>query len=131
MLGKFQRLELVLKQEVMSSTENGEPSHIDDTVIEEQAPKLKKPTLYQVILLNDDFTPMDFVVDVLQLFFYMDADKATQIMLNIHTKGKGVCGVFTKDVAETKAMQVNEFSRENQHPLMCEIEPIDNDDDNQ
>lgn len=125
MLGKFQQFELILKQDVKSSVGSNEPSYIDDTVVEEQSPKLKKPTLYQVILLNDDFTPMDFVIDVLQLFFYMDVEKATRIMLNIHTKGKGVCGIFTKDVAETKAMQVNSFSRENEHPLMCEIEPVD------
>ena len=88
----------------------------------EAKPKIKKPPLYKVILLNDDFTPMDFVVDVLQRFFRMDQEKATQIMLHVHTRGKGVCGVFTRDVAETKVQQVNSYSREHQHPLLCALE---------
>lgn len=85
-------------------------------------PKTKKPSLYKVLLLNDDYTPMDFVVTVLEVFFAMDTDKATQVMLQVHRRGKGVCGVFTRDIAETKAHQVNEFSRENQHPLVCTVE---------
>ena len=85
-------------------------------------PALKKPSLYRVTLLNDDYTPMDFVVDVLRSFFGMNVEKATQIMLKVHTEGKGVCGVFSKDVAETKAAQVNEYSRECEQPLMCSVE---------
>ena len=88
-------------------------------------PKLKKPPLYRVIIFNDDYTPMEFVVYVLQTFFGIDRDKATQIMLAIHTHGKGVCGIFTKEVAETKSVQVNNFARENEHPLISEIEPVD------
>ena len=88
-------------------------------------PKLKKPPLYRVIIFNDDYTPMEFVVYVLQTFFGIDRDKATQIMLAIHTHGKGVCGIFTKEVAETKSAQVNNFARENEHPLISEIEPLD------
>ena len=88
-------------------------------------PKLKKPSLYRVIIFNDDYTPMEFVVYVLQTFFGIDRDKATQIMLAIHTHGKGVCGIFTKEVAETKSAQVNNFARENEHPLISEIEPLD------
>ena len=88
-------------------------------------PKLKKPPLYRVIIFNDDYTPMEFVVYVLQTFFGIDRDKATQIMLAIHTHGKGVCGIFTKEVAETKSVQVNNFARENEHPLTSEIEPVD------
>ena len=88
-------------------------------------PKLKKPPLYRVIIYNDDYTPMEFVVYVLQTFFGIDRDKATQIMLAIHTHGKGVCGIFTKEVAETKSAQVNNFARENEHPLISEIEPVD------
>ena len=88
-------------------------------------PKLKKPPLYRVIIFNDDFTPMEFVVYVLQIFFGIDTDKATQIMLSIHTHGKGVCGIFTKEVAETKSAQVNNFARENEHPLISEIEQVD------
>ena len=88
-------------------------------------PKLKKPPLYRVVIFNDDYTPMEFVVYVLQTFFGIDRDKATQIMLAIHTHGKGVCGIFTKEVAETKSAQVNNFGRENEHPLISEIEPVD------
>ena len=88
-------------------------------------PKLKKPPLYRVVIINDDYTPMEFVVYVLQTFFGIDRDKATQIMLAIHTHGKGVCGIFTKEVAETKSAQVNNFARENEHPLISEIEPVD------
>ncbi len=85
-------------------------------------PKLKKPPLYKVIILNDDYTPMEFVVLVLETFFDMDREKATRVMLHVHTRGVGVCGVFTKDVAETKVSQVNDYSRSNQHPLMCTME---------
>lgn len=85
-------------------------------------PKLAKPPLYKVVLFNDDYTPMDFVIDVLCTFFNMNVEKATQIMLKVHTEGKAVCGVFTKDVAETKAEQVNEYSRECEQPLLCNVE---------
>ena len=88
-------------------------------------PKLKKPPLYRVIIFNDDYTPMEFVVYVLQIFFGIHRDKATQIMLAIHTQGKGVCGIFTKEVAETKSSQVNNFARESEHPLISEIEPVE------
>lgn len=90
--------------------------------IQEAKPKLKRPPLYKVVLLNDDFTPMDFVIEILTEYFSMNEDKATQIMLQVHTQGVGVCGVFTKDVAETKVQIVNDYSRENHHPLMCEME---------
>jgi ATP-dependent Clp protease adaptor protein ClpS len=90
--------------------------------VQEQKPELKKPPLYKVILLNDDYTPMEFVVQVLEHFFQMDREKATQVMLHVHTRGKGVCGVFGKDVAETKVAQVNDFSRSHQHPLLCTME---------
>lgn len=85
-------------------------------------PKIEKPPLYKVILINDDYTPMEFVVDVLRSFFHMNVEKATQIMLKVHTEGKGVCGVFSKDLAETKAAQVNGYSRECEQPLLCSIE---------
>ena len=91
-------------------------------VVEEVKPRLKKPPLYKVVLLNDDYTPMEFVVEVLQTFFRMDRSRATQIMLHVHTRGKGVCGVFTFEIAETKAAQVNDYSREHQHPLLCTLE---------
>jgi ATP-dependent Clp protease adaptor protein ClpS len=94
----------------------------DGVAVEEVKPKLKQPPLYKVIILNDDFTPMDFVVEVLQKFFGMDLGMATQIMLHVHTRGMGVCGVYTRDVAETKVHQVNNYARENQHPLLCTME---------
>ncbi|OGT75017.1 MAG: ATP-dependent Clp protease adaptor ClpS [Gammaproteobacteria bacterium RIFCSPLOWO2_02_FULL_57_10] len=85
-------------------------------------PKVTHPPLYKVVLFNDDYTPMDFVVDVLCSFFGMNVEKATQIMLKVHTEGKAVCGVFSKDVAETKAQQVNDYSRECEQPLLCNVE---------
>tara|TARA_B100000700_G_C15024527_1_gene847463 strand:+ start:687 stop:1049 length:363 start_codon:yes stop_codon:yes gene_type:complete len=97
------------------------------TVSLAEKPKLKKPPLYRVLIFNDDYTPMEFVVYVLQSFFGYDRDKATQIMLAVHTQGRGVCGIFTKEVAETKSSQVNNFARENEHPLISEIEPVDED----
>ena len=87
--------------------------------------KLKPPSLYRVVMLNDDFTPMDFVVEVLQRFFGMDLDKATTTMLQVHTKGKAQCGTFSKDVAQTKASQVMRYAQQHDHPLKCEIEPVD------
>ena len=90
--------------------------------VEEARPKLKKPPLFRVVLLNDDYTPMEFVVHVLEQFFGMNREKATQVMLHVHTRGMGVCGVFSKDIAETKVAQVNEHSRANQHPLLCTLE---------
>tara|TARA_B100001013_G_scaffold332471_1_gene248722 strand:+ start:121 stop:486 length:366 start_codon:yes stop_codon:yes gene_type:complete len=98
-----------------------------DIAVATVKPKIKKPPLYRVIIFNDDYTPMEFVVYVLQTFFGIDRDKATQIMLEVHTNGKGVCGIFTKEVAETRSAQVNNFARENEHPLISEIEPVDED----
>ncbi len=98
------------------------PKHDDGLAVQEAKPELKRPPLYKVILLNDDFTPMDFVIEVLMDFFAMPEDKATQVMLQIHTQGLGVCGTYTKDVAETKVVIVNEYSREHQHPLLCAME---------
>ncbi len=90
--------------------------------VETAKPKLKRPPMYKVILLNDDYTPMEFVVEVLETFFAMGREKATQIMLHVHTRGKGVCGVYTREVAETKVALVNDFSRGHQHPLLCAME---------
>ena len=91
------------------------------------APELKMPPLYKVLLLNDDYTPMEFVVEVLQMFFGMDQEKATQIMLAVHTTGEATCGIYTRDVAETKSARVNQYAQDNKHPLMSEIEAIDDD----
>jgi len=91
-------------------------------MVETGRPEVAPPPRYQVLLLNDDYTPMDFVVTVLQQFFALDLEKATQVMLHVHTRGRGVCGVYTREVAESKVAQVNEFSRMNQHPLLCTME---------
>lgn len=95
----------------------------DGLALEEAKPKVKKPPRYKVVLLNDDYTPMDFVVDLLQRFFRLQNDAAVQVMLQVHTKGKGVCGVFSREVAETKVQLVQDYAREQQHPLQVEMEP--------
>ncbi|MEM7611359.1 MAG: ATP-dependent Clp protease adapter ClpS [Pseudomonadota bacterium] len=92
------------------------------SVVEEVRPKLAKPPLYRVVLLNDDYTPMEFVVQILEQVFGHDRTLATRIMLEVHTKGKGVCGVFTFDVAETKVAQVSQAAEHHQHPLLCTME---------
>lgn len=81
--------------------------------------------MYNVVLLNDDYTPMEFVVLILETFFSLTRETATRIMLNVHTQGKGICGTFTRDIAETKTAQVNDFARENNHPLLCTMEEAD------
>ena len=93
-----------------------------DLAVQEAKPKVKKPPLYKVLMLNDDYTPMEFVVHVLEQFFSLDRPTATRIMLEVHTRGKGVCGLFTHEIAETKVSQVNAYARENQHPLLCTLE---------
>ncbi len=95
--------------------------------VQSAKPQLKPPPLYKVVLLNDDYTPMEFVVEILEFFFGMSREKATQVMLAVHTQGKGVCGIFTRDIAETKAAQVNQYAKEHQHPLLAEIEALDDD----
>lgn len=94
----------------------------DGLVVEEARPKVKQPPMYKVVLLNDDYTPMEFVVHILENFFNMGREQATRVMLNVHSHGKGVCGVFTREVSETKVSQVNEYARMNNHPLLCDIE---------
>jgi ATP-dependent Clp protease adaptor protein ClpS len=97
----------------------------DDTgtgVVTKTAPKTKKPSLYKVLMLNDDYTPMEFVVHCLQRFFKMTIEDATQVMLHVHQKGVGVCGIFTFEVAETKVTQVMDFAKQHQHPLQCTME---------
>jgi ATP-dependent Clp protease adaptor protein ClpS len=88
-------------------------------------PKLRRPPMYKVIILNDDYTPMEFVVHVLERFFGMNREKATQIMLTIHTSGSAVVGIFPRDIAETKSEQVNQYAQENHHPLLSKIEMTD------
>ncbi|EED36410.1 ATP-dependent Clp protease adaptor protein ClpS [Luminiphilus syltensis NOR5-1B] len=105
------------------------PGRDEGVAIAPAKPKLKRPPLYRVILLNDDYTPMEFVVEVLERFFSMNRDKATQVMLAVHTQGKGVCGIYPRDIAETKAAQVNQCAKEHQHPLLCEVEPAQDDEE--
>lgn len=104
------------------SDRDNEDGESGTSVIAKVKPKVKKPSLYRVLLLNDDFTPMEFVVEVLARFFQMDLEAATQVMLHVHQNGVGECGVYTYEVAETKVTQVMDFSRQNQHPLQCVME---------
>ena len=98
----------------------------DLLVLERQTePVTQKPPLFSVVLFNDDYTPMGFVVEVLGIFFGMSYEQATQIMLAIHTTGSAPCGVFTRDIAETKSAQVNQYAQDNQHPLVSDIEVLD------
>ena len=96
--------------------------HGHGLVVEEAQPRVKRPPLYQVVLLNDDYTPMEFVVWILQSLFYKSRDEATRVMLEVHHHGKGIAGVFTHDVARTKAVQVEQLARKHEHPLACLIE---------
>lgn len=96
--------------------------HKDDSVLETKKAKLKLPPMYKVLLLNDDYTPMEFVVLVLQKFFGMTRERATQVMLKVHREGMGVCGVYPRDVASTKVLQVAAYARKHQHPLQCVME---------
>ena len=100
----------------------GTPGNPGTSVITKDKPKPKRPSLYRVLILNDDYTPMEFVVHVLERFFNKDVETATKIMLRVHQHGIGECGVFTYEVAETKVSQVIDFARENQHPLQCTLE---------
>lgn len=93
-----------------------------DLAVEEARPKIKEPPLYRVVLINDDYTPMEFVVDILESIFGMERTRATQVMLEVHTKGKGVCGVYNFEIAETKVAQVTSIAQQHQHPLLCEME---------
>ena len=91
-------------------------------VIVKAKPKTKKPSMYKVLMLNDDYTPMEFVVHILERFFNKTREEATRIMLHVHRRGVGVCGVYTYEVAETKVTQVMDFARQHQHPLQCTLE---------
>jgi ATP-dependent Clp protease adaptor protein ClpS len=96
--------------------------HDHDLAVQTQKPELQKPPLYKVYLLNDDYTPMAFVVHILEAFFGMSREQATRVMLLVHTQGRGICGTFTREIAETKVNQVNAFARAHQHPLLCGME---------
>ena len=93
-----------------------------DVAVKEAEPKLKRPPLYRVVLINDDYTPMEFVVEVLETVFGMERSNATRVMLEVHTKGKGICGIFSYEIAETKVAQVTSIAQQQQHPLLCTME---------
>ncbi|MDR0235887.1 ATP-dependent Clp protease adapter ClpS [Acinetobacter sp.] len=106
----------------VSNTED--PHHEQgDVAVQTAPPEVKRPPMYAVILLNDDYTPMDFVIEILQQYFALNLDQATQVMLTVHYEGKGEAGVYPRDIAETKANQVNNYARSQGHPLLCQIEP--------
>ena len=106
----------------MSRNNRSEDDDVTGGVLLEKKEKTEKPPLYRVLMLNDDYTPMEFVVLVLQRFFGHNNEAAQQIMLHVHQRGVGICGVFTYEVAETKVTQVMDFARQNQHPLQCTLE---------
>lgn len=108
----------------MQNTNNAPNIHHGDVDVVLDRPKIKTPSHYQVLLLNDDYTPMEFVVHVLQKFFSVSKERATEIMVVVHTKGKGACGTFVRDVAETHAMRINGYAMAHQHPLRCRVEAI-------
>jgi len=108
--------------EMMTIRKAGDDDDTDANIATKTRAKTKKPSLYRVLMLNDDYTPMEFVVLVLQRFFRMNMEDATRVMLHVHQKGVGVCGVFSYEVAETKVTQVMDFAREHQHPLQCTLE---------
>ena len=107
----------------MSDSNTNHPGIDDfDLAVKEAKPKLKRPPLYRVVLINDDYTPMEFVVEVLETVFGMERGKATRVMLEVHTKGKGICGVYSYEIAETKVAQVTSIAQQQQHPLLCTME---------
>ena len=108
---------------IVSSNENETDAGLGVITLEDE-PQLKEPPLFQVVLLNDDFTPMEFVVYAIQKVFGYEHERATQIMLSVHTKGRGVCGIFPKEIAEMKCAEMNNLAQINEHPLLTEIEPM-------
>ncbi len=109
---------------ILSQDRFGEQAD-EQLLVQSSEPELKKPSMYEVIMLNDDFTPMDFVVEVLEDFFAMGREQATRVMLAVHQQGSAVCGVYSRDVAETKTMQVGQYARECEHPLQCQIQSVE------
>lgn len=112
----------VRKEMIVKNQSEGDSDQDSGLMVQESRPEVAEPKRYMVILVNDDFTPMEFVVLILKEFFNLDEEAATRIMLNVHTKGKGVCGIYSKDIAETKVVMVNEFAKDNEHPLLCTME---------
>ena len=121
----FERFDpTVLRMSPVMGPDDGDDSNDENQtgIVTKTRPETKKPSLYKVLLLNDDYTPMEFVVHVLERFFNKGREEATRIMLHVHQKGVGICGVYTYEVAETKVTQVMDFSRQHQHPLQCTME---------
>ncbi len=108
---------------IVTGNENETDSGLGVITLEDE-PQLKEPPLFQVVLINDDFTPMEFVVYAIQKVFGYEHERSTQIMLSVHTKGKGVCGIFPKEIAEMKCAEMNNLAQINEHPLLTEIEPM-------
>lgn len=121
------RFSLASQWTSVTASSEDESHNEGDLAVAPAKPALKRPPLYKVVLLNDDYTPMEFVVEILETYFGMGREKATQVMLTVHTKGKGVCGIYPRDTAETKATQVNQYARDSGHPLLCEVEPSQDD----
>jgi len=119
---------ILVTQSVARASAEDQDGRDGDLAVAPAKPALKRPPLYKVVLLNDDYTPMEFVVEILETYFGMGREKATQVMLTVHTKGKGICGIYPRDTAETKATQVNQYARDSGHPLLCEVEPSQDDD---
>jgi len=107
---------------VAERKQDGQGSDVGSAVVTQVKPKTKKPSMYKVLMLNDDYTPMEFVVHILERFFGKSRQEATRIMMHVHRRGVGICGVYTYEVAETKVTQVMDFARQHQHPLQCTLE---------
>lgn len=118
-------LAMSLDQHIRLAFNQDGPDRDDSAVgvaVQQARPELQPPPMYRVVMHNDDYTPMEFVVEILEVIFSMNRQQATRIMLAVHTEGRAVCGIYTRDVAETKAAQVNQYAKESKHPLLCEIE---------
>lgn len=113
---------LVFSYEVRAAGEPDQGQPEGDLAVQETRPQLAPPPRYKVVIMNDDYTPMDFVVEVLESFFNLNREQATRVMLTIHTEGQATVGLYTRDVAETKAAQVVDYAQQNQHPLLCRVE---------
>ena len=116
---------MIVDQQIRLVSEDDEQHGHSSIAIAPEETELKPPSMYQVVLFNDDYTPMEFVVEILQVFFNLNKEAATKVMLSVHTAGKGICGTYSRDIAETKVAQVNDHSRQHQHPLMCTLEQTD------
>lgn len=120
--GRMHQISDIFFRPAMMATRKGDDDGSNLGVATRTRTRTKKPSPYKVLMLNDDYTPMEFVVLVLQRFFKMDMEEATRVMLHVHQRGVGICGIFSYEVAETKVNQVMDFARENQHPLQCTLE---------